>query len=235
MLDFEYRIIRGKGRKRTTAISVSREKGVIVSAPQWVPEFIVRNFVAEKAPWILKQLNRLNSAPQAKQKEYTSGELHLYFGEEYPLIIQPSSYAVKPRINFIYNQFEAVVPKLLSPSKQKLLLKLAMLDWYLVNGKRIITDKVNYFTEKLGVPYNRITLKKVSSIWGSCSRRGNLNFNRKLIMAPHKIVDYVVIHEVCHLKEHNHSSAFWKLVASFDPDFKAHRKWLHDNSLILSI
>lgn len=235
MPEFEYQIVRSKSRRRTTAISVSRDKGVLVSAPNWLPELLIKAFIKEKTPWIIKQLSRINSQPKPLSKNYTSGELHLYFGEEYPLVIKPAPHIVKPKINFLYNQFEALVPANLTESKQSLLLKFAMLDWYLLNGKRIITEKVTYFANVLEVPFKRITLKKVSSIWGSCSRYGNLNFNRKLIMAPHQIVDYVVIHEVCHLKEHNHSSHFWALVAQLDPDYKKHRQWLHDNSSLLSI
>ncbi|PIP85683.1 hypothetical protein COW83_03000, partial [Candidatus Collierbacteria bacterium CG22_combo_CG10-13_8_21_14_all_43_12] len=75
----------------------------------------------------------------------------------------------------------------------------------------------------------------VSSIWGSCSPSNRLCFNRKLIMAPHEVVDYVVIHEVCHLVHRNHSSRFWGLVAKLDPKYKEHRRWLYRNHSLLSI
>lgn len=173
--------------------------------------------------------------PRPKEKQYIDGEKHLYFGEEYPLAVIPAKGIATARLQFLYNRFEAKVPAHHPPHQQSKSLEAAMLRWYLDNGKRIITEKVNFFTKLLNVPYNRIVLKKVSSIWGSCSRKNNLNFNRKLIMAPHKVVDYVVIHEVCHLIHHHHRQSFWDLVKSLDPDYKAHIKWLKTNHHLLTI
>lgn len=191
--------------------------------------------IREKAEWIKKTLSRFAPAKKASKKRFVDGEKHLYFGEEYPLVITPTSGIATPRLNFLYNQFEVKIPSHHSPIVQRRELKEAMLRWYLDNGKRIISEKVIHFTKVLGVSYNRIVLKKVSSIWGSCSRKNNLNFNRKLIMAPHEVVDYVVIHEVCHLVHHHHRQSFWSLVRSIDPKFKDHISWLKKNQYLLTI
>ncbi|PIR43823.1 zinc-dependent protease, partial [candidate division WWE3 bacterium CG10_big_fil_rev_8_21_14_0_10_32_10] len=87
----------------------------------------------------------------------------------------------------------------------------------------------------LNLKYKKIYIKNVKTIWGSCSSRKNLNFNYKLVMAPHNIIDYVVIHEVCHLVHQNHSKSFWSLVKSIDPNFKEHKKWLHENGHNLTL
>ena len=81
----------------------------------------------------------------------------------------------------------------------------------------------------MNVQYGRITIRNQKTRWGSCSSKGNLNFNCLLMLAPDEVVDYVVIHELCHLIEMNHSKAFWKQVEQMMPDYKKHRKWLKDH------
>ena len=91
---------------------------------------------------------------------------------------------------------------------------------------KIIPEKVRYFAGKIGVDYGRITIRNQKTRWGSCSGKGNLNFNCLLMLTPDEVQDYVVIHELCHRKEMNHSPKFWAEVAKFMPDYKQKRKWL---------
>ncbi len=92
-----------------------------------------------------------------------------------------------------------------------------------------ISDRVVYYAPLLGVTYGRITIRHQKTRWGSCSAKGNLNFNCLLMLAPSRVLDYVVIHELCHRKEMNHSPAFWVLVERFCPDYRQSRKWLKEN------
>ena len=102
-------------------------------------------------------------------------------------------------------------------------------------AKVIIPEKVAYYARILSVSYGRISIRKQKSRWGSCSREGNLNFNCLLMMAPPEILDYVVVHELCHRMEMNHSARFWRQVERVLPDYRARRKWLkdHENALML--
>lgn len=93
----------------------------------------------------------------------------------------------------------------------------------------VIGTRAAYFAPLLGVTYNRITIRTQHTRWGSCSGQGNLNFNRLLALVPREVLDYVVVHELCHLREMNHSPKFWALVESILPDYKAHKKWLKEN------
>ena len=95
--------------------------------------------------------------------------------------------------------------------------------------KMILEEKLPRFAGKLQVSYNRVFIKNQRTRWGSCSVQGNLNFNWRLALVPPDVVDYVVIHELAHLKEMNHSKRFWGHVSSWCPDYKAHRRWLRDN------
>lgn len=94
---------------------------------------------------------------------------------------------------------------------------------------KVIPDKVRYYAEKIGVDYGRITIRNQKTRWGSCSGKGNLNFNCLLMLTPEEVQDYVVIHELCHRKEMNHSAKFWAEVSKIMPDYKEKRRWLKEN------
>ena len=99
----------------------------------------------------------------------------------------------------------------------------------ITRAKRIIPQRVRYYADIMGVTYGRITIRMQKSRWGSCSSKGNLNFNCLLMRTPDEIIDYVVVHELCHLKEMNHSPRFWAEVEKIFPDYKERRKWLKDH------
>ena len=98
-----------------------------------------------------------------------------------------------------------------------------------MQAKEAIPARVAHFAPRVGVSYGRITLRCQKTRWGSCSAKGNLNFNVLLMLAPPEVLDYVVVHELCHRIEMNHSPRFWGLVAQHDPQFKEHRAWLRKN------
>ena len=97
----------------------------------------------------------------------------------------------------------------------------------------VLPEKVSRFAQQLGVSYGRITIRSQRTRWGSCSAKGNLNFNCLLMLCPEEVQDYVVIHELCHRKEMNHSPAFWSELEKHCPDYRIHRKWLKDNGASL--
>ena len=94
---------------------------------------------------------------------------------------------------------------------------------------KVIPARAAYYAPLIGVTYGRITIRNQTSRWGSCSSKGNLNFNWRLIFAPEEVVDYIVVHELAHRKEMNHSRAFYNVVASVLPDYKVQEKWLKEN------
>ena len=96
-------------------------------------------------------------------------------------------------------------------------------------SKETITKRVSYFARLMGVSYRNITIREQKTRWGSCSSEKNLNFNWKLILAPPEVLDYVVVHELCHLKEMNHSKAFWDEVGKVMPEYETYKLWLKEN------
>ena len=94
---------------------------------------------------------------------------------------------------------------------------------------RVIPERVRFYAPVVGVTYGRITIRNQRTRWGSCSAKGNLNFNCLLMKAPPEVLDYVVVHELCHLKEMNHSKAFWEEVGKVMPEYETHKLWLKEN------
>lgn len=98
---------------------------------------------------------------------------------------------------------------------------------------QVLPARVEWFAERIGVTYGRITIRNQKTCWGSCSAKGNLNFNCLLMLAPPEVADYVVVHELCHRLEMNHSRRFWELVARELPDYRERRRWLKENGSVL--
>lgn len=110
-----------------------------------------------------------------------------------------------------------------------------VLDSLREKAKAQLPPKVEHFADLMGVKYGRITVRRQKTRWGSCSSKGNLNFNCLLMLCPDFVVDYVVVHELCHLKQMNHSERFWAEVERVLPQYKEARKWLKENGRIITI
>ncbi len=232
MPNIEYKIIRN--RRLTGNISLRIKNGeVIVQAPFWVPKAVIQSFVDSKSGWIKNSLSK--SKPLLPDKSYFDGEDHLLFGKSFVLERVLNDKPIRTNVTTTDNKLRVSVYSGFDENKKTQEIKDALLRFYLEQGIGYLTEKVNYYTELLGVTYNKIEIKKVSSIWGSCSAKNVLSFNRKLVMAPYEIIDYVIIHEVCHLRERNHSSRFWGQVFKYDRYYKDHRRWLQQNSNLLTI
>jgi predicted metal-dependent hydrolase len=107
--------------------------------------------------------------------------------------------------------------------------------WYRAQAEEVITERVRLFAVRSGLAFQGLRISGAKSRWGSCSSKGTLNFSWRLIMAPLWVVDYVVVHELSHLVEHNHSKRFWAHVARYFPDYTNARRWLRENQQLLEI
>lgn len=123
---------------------------------------------------------------------------------------------------------EILLPEDSSPTERPTLMKEVLIYWYKNEARKVFERKLAHYAASMGVRYGQIRLKEQKTKWGSCSGLGNINLNWQLIRAPEKVVDYVIIHELAHLKQMNHSPEFWQIVAREMPDYQVWKKWLRD-------
>lgn len=231
MSKFPYTVKRSKRLLANINLRV-KEGQVIISAPFWVSTRVIERFVDSKTNWISQALSK--QALRLK-KNFDTGEKHLLYGQELTLVVDKSKSPCRTEIRHDGQSIFLKINHGFQAEAYQKEVERAFLAFYLQELTFYITERVNFYTNIIKQNYTKIEIKKVSSIWGSCSPQNVLSFNRKLVQAPKEIIDYVIIHEVCHLKERNHSSRFWALVSSFDKEYKQHRRWLHYNQMTLDL
>jgi predicted metal-dependent hydrolase len=216
--------IRKSVRAKKFRLNLSEENGLEVVLPNHysLREINqIEGFLREKEVWILDKMKLM--AERAALKETAQGKSLsriLYLGHEYQIVVILKADA-PIRVELEENKAFFTLPE-----NREELLQQVIQSWYPWAARQFIEKRCLYWAEKMQVSYGRIYIKNQKSRWGSCSGRKNLSFNMRLIMAPLEIVDYVIIHELTHLKEMNHSPLFWQLVADFCPNYQENRAWL---------
>ncbi|MCL5666591.1 MAG: M48 family metallopeptidase [Patescibacteria group bacterium] len=221
MLDFPYPLVYSK--RRSVSIIIKHGK-VEVRAPQRANLAQIKKFVSSKQGWIDKALAR-HRQRQIPEKKFTEGEQLLFLGKNYPLRISENYFS---RLRMEQGIF------LLSKFRQRSA-KSQFEDWYRRRAKEFLTERCQYYGRLMNVKYQKITITGAATRWGSCSRKGTINFSWKLALAPPEIVDYVAVHELAHLRHHNHSKEFWRFVAMYFPNFRMAKKWLNQSGHLLAI
>jgi predicted metal-dependent hydrolase len=156
----------------------------------------------------------------------------LYKGQEYE--VRLLSYAgKKSQIIFRDCCFTIYVNSSLSAERKRQEAVLQLRQWMCKEAETLLGKRAEEYAKIIGVSYKNIRIKDIKSRWGSCSSKGNLNFNFRLVMSPPEVMDYVVVHELCHLRHMNHSKDFWKLVEEHMPEYVKHKNWLKENGIRL--
>lgn len=222
-MNIEYTLIRSQTRTRSTTIAI-KDGEVVVRAPQRLPLSTIERFIEEKLDWIREVLAQ-DVGKSLPKKQFVNGELLPYLGELVPLEVKEMQRA-RPYVMKKEDRFLLLLPIAWKVKNRREILRKLMEDWYIKRGRIFIAERVAVFAQQLGVKFGHVRLKRVTTRWGSCSSEGNLNFNWKLMLGPQEILDYVVVHEVCHIVHHHHQRSFWELVATLDKDYRRHRRWL---------
>lgn len=216
-------------RKKSASIQLDGVH-VKVSVPKTLSKIRVRDLIAKKSVWIKQKIKEVEMAPPMKPKEYVSGETFPYLGKNYRLKVINISDGSAPSLTLTDGYFKAYVSKALANSQE--IIKSLLVDWYKEHASIRLAEKTERLAKIIGIAPNSVRVKGYKSRWGSCSPEGNISYNWRIILTPHRIIDYVVIHELCHLLELNHSSRFWKHVAQYAPDWKERKDWLKNNPTI---
>lgn len=212
-------------RARRLRFEVRPGAGLEVTTPPGVSVARIEAVMREKTQWITTMLVRYSQPPRSViETPLQSGALLPFAGGSLRLIVD-----VKPTSRRPTAHLEEGTLRLVVSEPTAVALHAALEIWYRSQGRRVFAERVAYWNAQFSFSYGRIAIRDQKSRWGSCSRQGNLNFNWRLLLAPLAVLDYIVIHELAHLKEGNHSPRFWALVAEKCPDYRRHRDWLRQH------
>lgn len=226
--EFPVEVIR-TDRKRSASIYLDGE-GIKVRVPKGLSDSYVRDLIEKKSPWIKRKLREAELAVPPRPKEFVSGETFSYLGRNYRLkVLSGDTSSLKLRGGYL----EATVSGSFGTREEEV--RSLLVDWYGKHARERLEEKTRRYAKILQVEPKCVSVKDYKSQWGSCSTTGNISYNWRIVMAPHRIVDYVVVHELCHLLEHNHSPDYWRHVERIVPDFQECREWLKRNSGQLKI
>jgi len=253
-LKIEYNLI--KSKRKTITISVDPKGNVLVKAPLRLSDEKVLELVKQKSSWIEQKLLLVEEAGGQKQdKQYVNGETFYYLGKEYRLQLVDDPIRKKLTVN-IYDDILVVTTPIskagimnksiinsnvIKSSKinegiaNEAFIKSAITKWYKKMAQVKILERVTYYESLFNEKRGSVIVKEQKKRWGSCSQDGTLRFNWRIIMAPEAIIDYIVVHEMCHLRYMNHAREFWNLVERILPDYKIRKDWLKKNGLTLEL
>ncbi len=213
-----------RSRRRTIALEVTSDATLVVRAPYRASNAFIEEMIEQKSAWILRKFHEMKQRPASLCHEYAGGEMFLFLGRSYPLQFEENGNITIERSDRLY------VSSLLKPDIRNQLKR-----WYREEAQKEIQARCMWFSMKTGYVPTSISITDARHRWGSCTCKGGLNFSWRLIQAPPEIVDYVVVHELVHISQPDHSKKFWNKVKEILPDYERRRKWLRENERLLKI
>jgi predicted metal-dependent hydrolase len=222
-MDINYTVNRSRKRRKTISLQISDKSELVIAAPYFTPIGEINRFVQEKQNWIHKTIQRhKEESLKNKAKEYITGEMFYYLGELFPL---ETFFEKNERQGLVFWSNRFYLNTAYAAEKGMSY----FVAWYKKKATQHLRQRVDFFSHELNLRAKSIKITSAEKRWGSCSAEDNLSFSFRLIMAPPDIIDYVVVHELMHIKEKNHSTKFWQRVETVMPEYKTHRRWLKDN------
>jgi hypothetical protein len=220
----EYRLLRSK---RRTIGFVIDDEGLRMTAPKWVTLAEIENAIREKQRWIFTKLSerRERSARRLQpHMQWCDGATLPYLGHDVTLRILPAQ-----STGIAYNEETRELAVSLPPDAGEQQLKDRVQGWLQLEARRVFAERLPVYAEKLGVTYRSFALSSATTQWGSCTAEGKIRLNWRLIHFALPMIDYVVAHELSHLREMNHSPRFWATVQSIFPEFESAKRALRDS------
>ena len=217
--------LRLSGRARRVRLVIQPGGSLEVVAPHGAAAARIETALREHEAWIIRTRERLaRVAPVTPVEPLTDGRLLTFAGRSLRLSLREGAPEGRFRARLTGDQLTLTLPRV-----EEALARAALERWYRREAHSIFTERLAHWNAHYGFTWTRVAIKEQKTRWGSCSRQGALNFNWRLLLAPLPALDYVVIHELCHLREPNHAPRFWALVAQTCPDYREWRGWLRQH------
>ncbi len=220
-MNLEYSVV--YSARKTLTITVERDRSIVVRAPNDTSHERIELLIHQKKLWLYEKVRHKQKYDlPIREKEFVSGTTILYLGRNYKLEV------VSDTFDGILFDNKFLISKS-SVSDAPELFK----GWYIEKAKQKIVPQSKFYAKHLGVGFNRILISNLKYRWGSCTPSNNLNFNWRLIKAPMRVIEYVIVHELAHLLESNHTGKFWTIIKTQLPDYSTAKEWLkrHGNLL----
>ena len=208
--------------RRTAALHIIGSD-LQVRVPEYVEDERVAAFLQKKRPWIRSKVAEIQLLPPHRTKELVSGESFAYLGRHYRLKVQEGH---QVGVSLSGGYLKATIRPNEQGEHRTLKIQQYLHNWYRNKAQERLKEKTDRYAKQIGVSPAAVSVRNFKSRWGSCDKKGQVVFNWNIIKAPHSVVDYVVVHELCHLIHPNHSKEFWQVVGRFDSNYLEHRQWL---------
>ena len=219
----QIKIIRSAKRLRT--INLKIKNGVIeVYCPYLTTKKTIYSIIQKKSNWIKKKLLEIHLL-EKKKREFQELKFIMFKGKKIILNFQEGK---EDKVTLLNNNLK-VVTKIISHKNKKTII----FSWLKKEASKYLLSRLNFFSKKYLIKFKSLEVKNFKARWGSCNTNLDIQLNWKLIMLPSRIIDYVVIHELCHIKVPNHSKSFWSHVSLMDPLYKEKSKWLKNNGSLI--
>ncbi len=210
--------------RTTLAIDVHPDLSVVVTAPKDADDAAVEQKIHKRAAWIVQQQRFFeNYLPPIPARRYVSGESHRYLGRQFRLRVHEGD---KDAVKMSRGQINVY----LTDSSKKARIKTLVVGWFRQRAEvvfRELFDDMVSKAERHGITAENFEIRRMKNRWGSCTREGRILLNPDLIIAPKQCIEYVIVHELCHLQEHNHGPAFYRLLKTLMPDWEQRRERLN--------
>lgn len=217
--------VRRRRWRRTISLFVDPHEGVYLRAPMRASIGELARLVREKTPWILKKQQEFRELEGFQPKrEFVSGETFLYLGRSLILKVLPEE--GRRSVSLLDDHLLVSLEEKIPENEQTEKIRELMIGWYRWQAQAVFSERMQSFSKRVGVVPASFKLGNATKRWGSCNGKGEVRVTWQVVMAPQALVDYVIVHELCHLKHCNHSKRFWRLLGSILPDYEERRRRL---------
>jgi hypothetical protein len=197
---------------------------VTVVAPSGVWRRRVKDVVSSRADWIVQKQDKISQHDRKAERKLVSGESLPYLGRNYQIkLVYQTQREIKASMKVERGQFLITVGRRWSRERKQEAIRTVLRGWYRDRAYNYINGVAERYSQRLGVKYRSIQIYEMQTRWGSGGTSGRLRFNWRTFMAPRRLVEYVVVHELCHLRHDHHSPAFWRMLAAAMPDYEQRR------------
>ena len=240
-------LIRRKPYKRSIGLTIQVNGRIRVSAPLRTSLREIQDFLKLHIDWLATNSRRFSELRSSyPRKQYVEGEEFLFLGRKFKLHLMTSAIR-KPRCRIVGEHLIVELPRVITSASavdtesdsgsgvgetaapNTAMVAAAIYEFYSAQGRKIIGGRLEYYSDLMKMWPSGVSFRAQKTRWGSCSSRGGISLNWRMVIAPLEVVDYVVVHELSHLQHYNHSARFWDLVATQVPDYLATRRWLREN------